>query len=310
MINTPWGEIEVGDAHVHFFSPAFYQSLAEQKGSGTASGNDIGSLLGWEIPESPEYLADRWVVELNHNKVDRAVLIGSIHGDMESVGIATDRHPTRFRSVVMMNPLMPGADIRCQAALGEGLIDGIFLFPAMHRFSMAEQHVRSLLAIISGHPGTVVYVHCGMLSVGVRGKLGLPSQFDMRYSNPIDLHGVALEFPRVNFVVPHFGAGYFREALMLAKLCPNIYFDTSSSNSWMACQDQPTSLAKVFGRTLDVVGPNRLLFGSDSSWFRRGWVKDVFETQVAALSEAGIDAEAAKAIFGGNLQALFAQRKF
>ena len=33
--------------------------------------------------------------------------------------------------------------------------------------------------------------------------------------------------------LPHFGAGYFREALMLADLCPNVYLDTSSSNSWM-----------------------------------------------------------------------------
>ncbi len=35
-----------------------------------------------------------------------------------------------------------------------------------------------------GFPGAVVYVHCGMLSVGFRRKLGLHSPFDMRYSNP------------------------------------------------------------------------------------------------------------------------------
>ncbi len=58
MMTTPWGEIEVSDAHVHFFSPPFFHSLAEQKGS-----DDVGSILGWEVPESPEYLADRWVVE-------------------------------------------------------------------------------------------------------------------------------------------------------------------------------------------------------------------------------------------------------
>ena len=54
----------------------------------------------------------------------------------------------------------------------------------------------------------------------------------MSYSNPIDLHRVALEHPETKFVVPHFGAGYFREALMLASLAPNVYIDTSSSNQW------------------------------------------------------------------------------
>src|ERR1700693_138365 len=100
MLNTPWGGIEVSDAHVHFFSPAFFRSLAEQKGS-----RDVGSLLGCEVPESSEDLADRWVIELNHNNVRSAVLIASTPGDVESVGIALNRHPDRFYSVAMLNPL-------------------------------------------------------------------------------------------------------------------------------------------------------------------------------------------------------------
>ena len=60
-----------------------------------------------------------------------------------------------------------------------------------------------------------VFVHCGVLSVGVRKKLGLASPFDMRFSNPIDVHAIASRYPAVPVIVPHFGAGYFREALML-----------------------------------------------------------------------------------------------
>jgi predicted TIM-barrel fold metal-dependent hydrolase len=299
MMTTPWGEIEVSDAHIHFFSPPFFQSLAEQKGS-----SDVASILGWEVPESSEYLADRWVVELNHNNVGSAVLVASIPGDVESVGNATDRYPDRFHAVVMLNPLTPGADTRCANALGDFALNGIFLFPAMHRYSMNDHHVHSLLAIVAGFPGAVVYVHCGMLSVGFRKKLGLHSPFDMRYSNPIDLHAVALSFPNLPFVIPHFGAGYLREALMLADLCPNIYFDTSSSNRWMRCEPSIMDLPGVFRRTLDVVGPKRLLFGTDSSWFPRGWIRGVFDSQVEALREVGVDAEAASDILGGNLRRL------
>jgi predicted TIM-barrel fold metal-dependent hydrolase len=304
LIPTPWGELDVVDAHVHFFSPAFYQSLAEQKKS-----ENVGALLGWDVPESTEYLADRWVIEMNHNGVDGAVVVGSISGDIESVGLAANRHPERFRSIVMVNPLLAGVDLRCQTALAEGQIHGIFLFPAMHRFSMQSEHVRSLLAIVDGHPGAVVYVHCGMLSVGFRKKLGLPCAFDMRYSNPIDLHAMALEFPRLPFVIPHFGAGYFREALMLADLCPNVHFDTSSSNSWMRTDPASPDLEQVFRKALEVLGPERLLFGTDSSWFPRGWTMNIFDRQWDALMSAGVDRKAAEAIFGGNLRRLFAWPK-
>jgi predicted TIM-barrel fold metal-dependent hydrolase len=299
MVNTPWGDIEVSDAHVHFFSPPFFQSLAEQKGVESA-----GPLLGWEVPESSEYLAERWVVELDHNEVDSAMVIGSIPGDVESVGTAVDLFPERFHSIVMMNPMAPGSDMRCSSAMSEEQVSGIFLFPAMHRYSMHDHHVHSLLSIVAGFHGAVVYVHCGMLSVGFRRKLGLPSHFDMRFSNPIDLHAIALSFPHLPFVIPHFGAGYFREALMLADMCPNVYFDTSSSNSWMRTQEIPLDLAGAFRKALDVVGPRRLLFGTDSSFFPRGWTRNVFDAQVQALEDIGIGAADAKAIFGGNLRAL------
>jgi hypothetical protein len=86
----------------------------------------------------------------------------------------------------------------------------------MHRYSIADPRVEPILQAASTSTGTVVFVHCGVLTVGVRRKLGLASPFDMRYSNPIDLHPVALLHPNVQFVIPHFGAGYLREALMTA----------------------------------------------------------------------------------------------
>ncbi|MGH9662388.1 MAG: amidohydrolase family protein, partial [Bryobacteraceae bacterium] len=105
----------------------------------------------------------------------------------------------------------------------------------------------------------------------------------------------------LTFVVPHFGAGYFREALMLCDLCPNVVLDTSSTNSWKRYQTPEIDLAAVFRRALDVAGPGRLLFGSDSSFFPRGWHAAIFEAQSAALASLGAGAETAAAIFGGNL---------
>jgi predicted TIM-barrel fold metal-dependent hydrolase len=102
-------------------------------------------------------------------------------------------------------------------------------------------------------------------------------------------------------VIPHFGAGYFREALMVADLCPNVYLDTSSSNHWMRYQESHLDLRQVFRRALDVVGPTRLLFGTDSSFFPRGWNHTIFEEQARALYEIDLSLAHARAIFGQNL---------
>jgi predicted TIM-barrel fold metal-dependent hydrolase len=276
----------ISDAHVHFFSPAFYRSLAEQK-----KVPEVGSLLGWDIPDSAEALADRWAAEMDRRGVSQAMLIASIPNDVASVNAAVARHPGRFSSVCMVNPLMPGA--------AGNVPPGVFLFPAMHRYSVQDERVRAAIA-----QARLVYVHCGVLSVGFRNKLGLPSAFDMRFSNPIDLHAVATEFPQVRFVIPHFGAGYFREALMVADLCPNVYLDTSSSNSWLRYQPGSITMARVFRRAIEVIGPKRLLFGSDSSWFPRGWVSQIAETQITALTEGGASPEMMEAIMGGNLREL------
>ncbi len=300
---TPWGPLEIADAHVHFFSPALLKALSEQKPEFQDAEN-VAKLLGWDFPTSPEALAYRWAGELDRHNVQRAMLIASIPNDTHSVGAAVTKYPDRFSAVYMTNPMMPSPDIRLEAAIREDGVSGIFLFPAMHHFSMHDPKVRALIQVLAGHPKPLVYVHCGVLSVGFRKKLGLPSPFDMRYSNPIDLHELASSFPRVNFVIPHFGAGYLREALMVADLCPNVYLDTSSSNSWLKYLPGQNSLESVFRQALDVVGPKRLLFGSDSSFFPRGWVKGVYDNQVEILSRIGISADDAAAIFGGNLRRL------
>ena len=154
------------------------------------------------------------------------------------------------------------------------------LFPAMHRFAIHDDRVRRLFEVAAARPGTAMFVHCGVLTVGVRKKLGLPSPFDIRYGNPLDLHAVAAAYPTVPVIIPHFGAGLFREALMVADLCANVLLDTSSSNGWIKYHPGLT-LARVFQQALSVVGADRLLFGSDSSFFPRGWVSDVFEQQIA-----------------------------
>ncbi len=289
---SPWGLLAVSDAHVHFFSHRFFEALAEQKPGLTLEA--MGAQLGWNLPPpEPEKLASAWMQELDRHHVARAALIASVPSDELSVAAAVGAHSERLIGCAMIHPR------KWNPANFEAIQIGC-LFPAMHCFSMHDECVRPVFEWAE-QGKRAVFVHCGVLSVGVRDKLGLASPFDMRFSNPLDLHSIALRYPRVPVIVPHFGAGYFREALMLADLCPNVYLDTSSSNRWMVYQESQLNLRQVFRRALDVIGPRRLLFGSDSSFFPRGWHHQIFEDQARALYEIDVSAADARAIFGENL---------
>ena len=65
-----------------------------------------------------------------------------------------------------------------------------------------------------------------------------------------------------------------------------------------------SGLGEVFGRCLDVLGADRLLFGSDSNVFPRGYAVTVLEQQVATLVELGVTEEDQTRILGGNLARL------
>jgi predicted TIM-barrel fold metal-dependent hydrolase len=297
--------LTINDAHCHFFSSRFLELLTagnpEYPTEGRAGA--AAARLGWIAPGTAEELADRWVEELDRYKVKRAAIIASIPGDEESVAAAVARHPSRFVGFFMVNPLLPDVAARLDRGFDEYGLRCACLFPAMHKYQIDDERVKHVFEAAERNKAAV-FVHCGVLTVGVRSKLGLKSPFDLRLGDPLAVAGLAGAFPSVPVLIPHFGAGFFREALMAASQCRNIHFDTSSSNCWM--QYYPgLSLMSVFRQALDVLGPDRLLFGTDSSFFPRGWQKGVYEAQLKALDGAGCPEPDRELIFGGNFNRIF-----
>lgn len=292
----------INDAHCHFFSPAFFSALARQRGHD--AGDAICAELGWDSPGSAGALADRWVHELDTRSVNRAALIASVPGDESSVSEAVARHPSRLVGMFMVDPGSPDVIERITTAVGALGLRGVCLFPAMHHVPLDDDRVFRCVEAAATRAGVAVFTHCGVLSIGVRRKLGLASRFDVRLGDPLAVARLAHAYPDVPFIIPHFGAGFFREALMAADSAANIYFDTSSSNSWIRYTPGLT-LDGVFRAALEVVGPSRLLFGTDSSFFPRGWQAGVYERQRTMVSELGVTEADASLIFGGNFDRLF-----
>ena len=296
--------VTINDAHCHFFSGGFFRTLGKKvpdvKGD---AAEELPARLGWIAPGSDAALADIWAAELDKHHVKRSVLIASVPGDEAAVAAAAAIHPSRFVGAFMFSPAAPDPDVRIEQAFSNPHLRMVCLFPAMHGVSLDDPSVDAVFAAAQQH-SRAVFVHCGLLSIGVRKKLGLPSPFDLRLGDPLAVAAMASHYPQVPVIIPHFGAGLFREALMAASAAPNIVLDTSSSNSWIKMHAN-LSLKDIFARALDVVGPNRLLFGTDSSFFPRGWQAGIFADQQRALDDLGVGDEDQAKIFGGNFDNIF-----
>jgi predicted TIM-barrel fold metal-dependent hydrolase len=68
----------------------------------------------------------------------------------------------------------------------------------------------------------------------------------------------------------------------------------------MITQPHPLTLAEVFEKTRAVFGIERILFGTDSGVFPRGWRKDILEEQKQAMVSAGFSEAEMEMVLGGN----------
>jgi predicted TIM-barrel fold metal-dependent hydrolase len=289
----------INDTHCHFLSSRFLEMTAPD-GGGAES---IAAALQWDPPGTATELGERWLAELDLHGVSRVALIASVPGDAASVAEAVAHHPDRFVGFFMHNPVAPAAATDLERSLADLHMRAICLFPAMHGYRPDDERVERVFRAADDHHAAV-FVHCGALTVGIRKKLGLPSRFDWQLGDPLALARMALNFPQVPVIVPHFGAGFLRETLMAADQCPTILLDTSSSNSWIRYHPGLT-LDAVFKHALAVVGASRIVFGTDSSSFPRGWQKGLYDTQERVLRDLGTSDADRNAIFAGNFDRLF-----
>lgn len=297
--------MHIFDAHTHFFSRVFYETLAGAVGQGSID-EHLATLerRGIEVPSGDtDAHLNRLVKEMDEHGIDRAVTFASVPEEMETVGAAAASSGGRLVPYAMVNPTDPETVRQlaaCQPQLG---FKGMILFPQMHDYGIGDVVVQPTLDLAREHD-LVVFVHCGLLRVPTRPMLGLDPDFPLARGHPEDLIPVAKSRPDQMFIVPHFGAGFFDEFLRLGKSCKNVYADTAGSNSWGMFQAPPLYLEDLFEQAVEAYGIERILFGSDTGGFPRGYRRDVLDAQVRAMVDAGIAYADRELILGGNLAKL------
>jgi predicted TIM-barrel fold metal-dependent hydrolase len=84
-----------------------------------------------------------------------------------------------------------------------------------------------------------------------------------------------------------------------------VSIDTSGSNQWVRWVDGDWTTKKLFRKYIETIGAERIIFGSDSSYFPRGFAIRYLEDQIRDCRELGLTDSQLELIFGGNAARLF-----
>lgn len=252
--------------------------------------------LAWDFPkpeqDSPddETQAKRWAEEIDRYGLRAVGFVTG--GGNEHLGYLTSLYPDKFVGFAHNYLFADDAVEQLKRGVNEyGFRAYKLLAPGLDRpiEDTAAYPVWEACAELD----IPVLVHFGVMGSG--GGIGTHENI-----NPLKLHNVAKDFPDVTFVVPHFGCAWIRETLQLCWACRNVCIDTSGSNQWIRWVPGEVTIKELFRKYLGTIGPERIIFGSDSSWFPRGFAIRYLQDQIRDAREIGMSHEQLQLIFGGN----------
>jgi hypothetical protein len=250
-----------------------------------------------ELPKEDWDTAQKWVDELDKYGIQA---MGVMVGDeaYEEFLYTIERFPRRFLGYRNINPSDEDAVKKLEQAARSGFY-GIKLYPSSWRgIKVYDEEVYPIYEACMKH-GLLVFLHFGITIGG---------QADLRNGNPIDIQVPSRDFPDLKFIIAHFGAGWFREVLLMQYQADNVYMDSSGSNSWMKYMPYDLDLKQIFKKAVITGGSNKVLFGTDSTFFPRGWRISILEAQYNACKELEsdgiIEKEDIERIFYNNIKEL------
>lgn len=249
---------------------------------------------GFEPPErepaDPETQASRWAAEVERHGLELAVL--TTGGGNDLLASLIRMFPDRLVGFAHHPVTEPDAADELERAVVDLGLRGYKIFATGLKVRLDADPLAPLWAKVA-ELGIPVLVHFGVGTRGM-GMVAGPS------ADPLVLQNVARRWPEIDFVVPHFGAGYLRELLMLCWACSNVHVDCSGSNEWLDWVPERLDRRELLDLFRKTVGAERLVFGTDSSYFPRGFVRAYLEEWLEVSEAVGMGETERALFFGGN----------
>ncbi|MCW4051924.1 MAG: amidohydrolase family protein [Candidatus Bathyarchaeota archaeon] len=303
--------LKIIDFHAHFptskwmkWRASWKKRLTERYGERNAqmlmeqsaqNGEELRSLWGFAPPESEinsdDEQASKWIADMDSKSVSRVNFVTG--GSNENLANVIKHYPEKFSGFAHHNIFSAEASSELEYAVRELGLKGYKVIASSQTKPIDDKSIYPVWEIAEKLEIPII-IHFGILGGG--GGMAL----DQRNMNPLTLWEVAKTFPRVTFIIPHFGAGYLRELLQLCWSCPNVFVDTSGSNRWMRWMPYDIDLKGIFRKAIETIGPDRLIFGSDSSYFPRGFSLPYLREQLRVCRSIGLEEGSIEKIFSTN----------
>jgi len=283
------------DSHVHLFYEnsdplswfiASARAAVAMFGKDSGEFGDVEALYQQLAPELFDENGDKLVSWMDEAGIDRAIILPidlrlltdepaafdqnypTIEQKNRTYFEATQRHSGRIYSCAGVDPRRRGAADLFRKGVEEWGMVGLKLHPTAGYYPHDPQCYPMYEA--AREMGVPVIIHSG----------NEPAPLKCMYSQPKYIDTIAADFPEVTFIIAHCGHGWYKEAVDLASMKPNIYCDFCG---WQA--EYLTGPDYFFGPlryALDFLGPWRVLFGTDGPAYTvmmsdKDWVNAVRE---------------------------------
>ena len=232
---------------------------------------------------------------MRRNRVDMALILTSYkqkpgRPSTRSVVEATRDMPhLAVVAGLSIRDLTPATLDEIRGYLKDGSVCGLKLYPGYEPFYPSDSSLDPVYALAEDF-GVPVMIHTGD-TFSTSGKL--------KYSHPIHIDDVAVDHPKVNFIVCHIGNPWVRDTMEVVYKNPNVYTDISGlvlgdfTDRFEAYMHKQLQDMLVYG-----VEPDRVLYGSD-------WPIASMESYLEFMEELSIPEKDRRKIMWENTARLF-----
>ncbi|MBN2027657.1 MAG: amidohydrolase [Actinobacteria bacterium] len=298
------------DSHVHLVGEGWHdrsffmgqaRMVTAMMGKETGEIADAGAIIDNLLPNLADTTGERTVANMDAAGVDMSCVFSQDSGmaagepevSMEEqnrlIAEAARRFPERLIPFFTIDPRRPGALDLFKRAVEEWGMKGLKLHPASGYFPY-DPVVYPLYEQCMEY-GMPVLFHTG----------SQPAPLKFRYTQPICVDDVAADFPDLPIIMAHVAHELWQEALLVASVKPNVYFDFSG---WqIVFNNHPQAFYSMLRAVVDLVGPWRVFFGTDGPYLNvlcpwDTWIKAVTEPDLSCCPEVTFTPEETEIIMG------------
>jgi predicted TIM-barrel fold metal-dependent hydrolase len=189
----------------------------------------------------------------NAQTADKTVVFG-LQGKATGIWVPNDTiadyvalHPDKLVGWASVDPTDPGCLDELERCVEDLGLRGLKVGPAYQAFDPLDRSLWPLFEKAAAY-GIPMMWHQGAT---------FPSKGRLRWSNPLALEDLALEFPDLRMIVAHLGHPWEEDLMVLIRKAPNLYADISAVHYRPWRYWQALTCAMEYGVT------HKLLLGSD-----------------------------------------------